>query len=225
MITISNVQFRYRDGGFRLDVRDLGVDAGETVAVIGSSGSGKTTLVHLVAGILRPVAGQVVTHGIEVSRLDDAARRDFRIRNVGLVFQEFELLDHLNVLDNILLTCRINSVVPLTETIRKRAAKLASDVGLGDKQRRNIRQLSQGERQRIALCRALLLEPPVLLCDEPTGNLDPVSARTVLDLLFEQVRRSGTTLLTVTHDHDMLERFDRTVDMKSFHVGEGRRSA
>jgi putative ABC transport system ATP-binding protein len=226
MITLSSIQFRYRDGGFRLEVPSLTVQAGETVAVIGASGSGKTTLVHLVAGILRPTSGRVVTHGIEVSSLGDPARRNFRVRSVGLVFQEFELLEHLNVVDNVLLPCRINAAVPLTAATRERAAALAADVGLGDKLSRNIRMLSQGERQRVALCRALLLEPPVLLCDEPTGNLDPDSASTVLDLLFEQVRRSGTTLLTVTHDHDVLGRFDRTIDMKMFHAsGEVSRDA
>jgi putative ABC transport system ATP-binding protein len=163
----------------------------------------------------------VVTDGIEVSALDDRARRAFRIRRLGLVFQEFELLDHLDVLDNILLPCRISSAVHLDGEVRERAARLAGEVGLGDKVHRNARRLSQGERQRVAFCRALLLEPPLLLCDEPTGNLDPAATATVLDLLLAQVEQSGTTLLTVTHDHDLLDRFGRVVDMKEFHAGGG----
>lgn len=219
MITMSDVSFAYREGAFCLRVPDLEVEAGETVAVIGASGSGKSTLLHLVAGILQPDAGRVVVDGTEVSSLDDASRRDFRIRNLGLVFQEFELLDHLDVFDNILLPCRISSAVSLDDATRERARHTAADVGLGDKLRRNVRRLSQGERQRVALCRALLLEPAVLLCDEPTGNLDPDSSSTVLDLLLDQVQRRGTTLLTVTHDHDLLSRFGRVVDMKNFHAG------
>jgi ABC-type lipoprotein export system ATPase subunit len=133
------------------------------------------------------------------------------------VFQEFELLEHLDVLDNILLPCRITRAVQLHQKHRDRAAELAREVGIDDKLRRYVRKLSQGERQRVALCRALLLEPPLLLCDEPTGNLDPANREHVLDILFDYVRRNQTTLLTVTHDHDLLPRFDETVDFRSFH--------
>ena len=111
MITMSDVGFEYREGAFSLSVPELSVSAGATVAVIGASGSGKSTLLHLVAGILRPNAGRVTVDGVEVSALDDAGRRDFRIRRLGLVFQQFELLDHLDVFDNILLPCRISSAV------------------------------------------------------------------------------------------------------------------
>ena len=151
-------------------------------------------------------------------RLSDNARRAFRIQNIGLVFQEFELIEHLNVLDNILLPCRIPPAIRLQQAHRERAAELASEVGLADKLRRYARQLSQGERQRVALCRALLLEPPLLLCDEPTGNLDPINKLHVLDVLFDYVRRHDTTLLTVTHDHELLSRFDETIDCKQFHT-------
>jgi ABC-type lipoprotein export system ATPase subunit len=217
MIRISDLEFQYRQSDFRLCVPRLSVAKGETVAMIGPSGSGKTTLLNLIAGILVPSAGRVVTNQAEVSSLGESARRDFRIRHVGLVFQEFELLEHLNVLDNILLACRITSSIRIGQTHRDRAVGLAGEMGIDDKLRRFVRQLSQGERQRVALCRALLLEPPLLLCDEPTGNLDPANKEHVLDILFEYVRRNDTTLLTVTHDHELLPRFDDTVDVKRFH--------
>ena len=217
MIRITDLEFQYRQSDFRLRVPELSVREGTTVAMIGPSGSGKTTLLNLIAGIFVPATGQVTTNHVAVSSLGESARRDFRIRHIGLVFQEFELLEHLNVLDNILLACRITSSILLCEKHRKRATDLAAEMGLKDKLRRYVRRLSQGERQRVALCRALLLEPPLLLCDEPTGNLDPVNKEHVLEILFNYVRRSNTTLLTVTHDHELLSRFDETVDVKRFH--------
>jgi putative ABC transport system ATP-binding protein len=216
MIQIDDLQFQYRDSAFQLQVPDLHVQSGATIAVIGPSGSGKTTLLSLVAGILVPGSGSVVTNGVQVSSLGEAARREFRVRNVGLVFQEFELLEHLNVLDNILLTCRIASSISINQQHRDRAESLAAEIGIADKLNRYVRKLSQGERQRVALCRALLLEPPLLLCDEPTGNLDPANKEHVLDVLFDYVQRHGTTLLTVTHDHQILPRFDTTIDFMSF---------
>jgi len=218
MIQIRRLQFAYPGGDFRLQVSDLVIETGRKTALIGPSGSGKTTLLNLVAGIGAPTAGRIVTNGVEVSSLGEAARRDFRVRNIGLVFQEFELLEHLDVLDNILLPCRITPAVRIGPEHRDRARKLAREVGIEDKLRRYVRKLSQGERQRVALCRALLLEPPLLLCDEPTGNLDPSAREHVLDILFDYVCRNGTTLLTVTHDHGLLPRFDETIDFGSFHL-------
>ena len=218
MIQISELEFQYRPGEFCLRVPQMSVSKGTTVAVIGPSGSGKTTLLQLVAGILVPSAGNLTVAGLEVSALDQAARRAFRIRQVGLVFQEFELLDHLTVLDNILLTCRITPTVQLRAEHRERAAELAREVGIFDKLSRYVRKLSQGERQRVAICRALLLEPPLLLCDEPTGNLDPANKAHVLDILFEYIHRNDTTLLAVTHDHTLLTRFDETVDFERLHA-------
>jgi putative ABC transport system ATP-binding protein len=222
MIQISGLQFQYPRSDFRLEVSGLAIATTRKTALIGPSGSGKTTLLNLIAGIDTPSAGSVVTNGVHVSALGEAARRDFRVRNIGLVFQEFELLEHLNVLDNILLPCRITPAIRMQQDHRDRAVELAREVGIEDKLGRYVRKLSQGERQRVALCRALLLEPPLLLCDEPTGNLDPVNREHVLDILFDYVERNRTTLLTVTHDHELLPRFDETVDFKRFHEsGEG----
>ena len=217
MISIKDLRFRYSEGEFALHVPELSVGKGEKVAVIGPSGSGKTTLLNLIAGIKTPQSGEVVTQGTNVGVLDDAARRDFRIRQIGLVFQEFELLEYLNVLDNILLPYRINRSVDLDRGVKGRATELAEEVGIGSYLGRYVDHLSQGERQRVSVCRALLAKPPLILADEPTGNLDPTNKGRVLDILFDYVDRNDATLVTVTHDHDLLPRFERVIDFKQFY--------
>ena len=216
MIEIRDLVFRYPEGEFELRVPRLDVERGETVAVIGPSGCGKTTLLHLVAGVRAPATGTVVTDGVDVTALDDADRRDFRIRRVGMVFQEFELLEYLTVLDNILLPYRINRSLTFEESVTARAKQIAEQVGISDKLGRFATRLSHGEKQRVAVCRALVAEPVLLLADEPTGNLDPTNTERVLDILIAAVRATGTTLVTVTHEYELLPRFSRTVDFKQF---------
>ena len=221
MISITDLKFHYGEGEFRLRVPELTVERGSTVAVIGPSGTGKTTLLNLIAGVMVPRSGRILTNSVEVSRLGDAARRDFRIQNIGLVFQEFELLSYLNVIDNILLTYRISGALALDASVRARARELAERVGIHDKLGRYVSRLSQGERQRVAVCRALLPAPALILADEPTGNLDPSNKSRVLDILFDYVGTNGTTLVTVTHDHDLLPRFGRVIEFNDFHDGGG----
>jgi putative ABC transport system ATP-binding protein len=217
MITIDDLRFRYAEGEFALHVPQLEIEAGEKVAIIGPSGSGKTTLLNLIAGIRTPQSGEISTQDTEIGSLDDGARRDFRIRHIGLVFQEFELLEYLNVLDNILLPYRINRSLELDKSVRRRAAELAKEVGIGGYLGRYVRHLSQGERQRVSVCRALLAQPPLILADEPTGNLDPTNKDRVLDILFDYCAKHDATLVTVTHDHDLLPRFERIIDFKQFY--------
>ena len=218
MIGIRDLEFAYADSDFRLRIADLSVASATTTAFIGPSGSGKTTLLNLIAGILLPDRGSVETNGTVVTELSDRERRAFRVEGVGLVFQEFELLEYLSVLDNILLPYRINPALRLEPGVRQRAAALAERVGIADKLGRLPGRLSQGERQRVAVCRAVLTDPPLLLTDEPTGNLDPVNREKVLDILFDYVHESGTTLVSVTHDHEILGRFETVVDFRSFHA-------
>jgi putative ABC transport system ATP-binding protein len=218
VIGIRDLEFAYADSDFRLRIAELSVAPATTTAFIGPSGSGKTTLLNLIAGILLPDRGTVETNGTVVTELSDRERRAFRVEGVGLVFQEFELLEYLTVLDNILLPYRINPALRLEPDVRQRAADLAERVGIADKLGRLPRRLSQGERQRVAVCRAVLTDPPLLLTDEPTGNLDPVNREKVLDILFDYVHESGTTLVSVTHDHEILGRFETIVDFRSFHA-------
>jgi putative ABC transport system ATP-binding protein len=135
---------------------------------------------------------------------------------MGLVFQSLALVEYLDVLDNILHGYRITNALRLDEVVRSRARLLATELGLADKLRRPIAALSQGERQRVAIGRALLSQPAVLLADEATGNLDPVTKGRILDLLFAQLEDDRSTLVAVTHDHELLPRFDRVVDFREF---------
>ncbi len=217
MIELSDVLFRYREGEFELRIQELALARGEQVGLIGPSGSGKTTLLHLLAGIERPERGRIAVDGTAMGELSDANTRAFRIRKLGLVFQEFALLEHLSVFDNVLLPYRITPVLELDATARQRAHSLIEDVGLGESSDRLVTQLSQGERQRVAVCRALVTEPLLLLADEPTGNLDPANKFRVIDILRDYAKEHAAALLTVTHDHDLLGRFPRVIDIKSIH--------
>ena len=218
MIAIKNLEFEYGRGGFRLCIPELTFAEGAIAALIGPSGSGKTTLLNLVSGIALPQSGSVCVDEYEVSSLSDAARRAFRIRHVGFVFQDFELLEYLRVLDNILHPYRINRALRLTPGVRARARELAERTGLADKLRRKPDQLSHGEKQRAAICRALLTGPRLILADEPTGNLDPANKDRILDLLIRHARQAAATLLVVTHDLSLLERFDDVIDFRQFHA-------
>jgi ABC-type lipoprotein export system ATPase subunit len=216
MIRINGLTFQYPGADFHLQVPAFQVQAGEKVAVIGPSGSGKTTLLNLLAGILVPDSGTIQVNEHNVSGLTDAGRRNFRVSNIGFVFQEFELIDYLNVLDNILHPYRITRSLKLTPEVRAHAVSLAESMEIGAKLNRAINRLSQGEKQRVAICRALLPAPGLILADEATGNLDPRNKGQILDLLFRSVADRGATLLAVTHDHELLPRFDRVIDFRDF---------
>lgn len=215
VVEMRDVVFRYADrNGFELRMPELTVRPGERVACIGASGCGKTTLINLVSGVLRAEAGKVALCGKELSRLSDAERRGHRLRHVGMVFQEFELLDYLSGLENILLPFRIGGAgVPAGA--RARATALAHSLGIERLLGRVPRRLSQGERQRVSVCRALVTSPSIVIGDEPTGSLDPENARGVIGLLIDAAVEAGAALLVVTHDHGLLDRFDRVVDLSA----------
>ena len=137
--------------------------------------------------------------------MPDARRRDFRIAKIGMVFQQFELVEYLSARENILLPFHINSSLKLTRQMRERGEQLARSMGMADKLDRYPRKLSQGEQQRIAICRALITEPSLLLADEPTGNLDPANKHKILEILASESRANGQTLLVVTHDMSIVE--------------------
>ncbi|MFP6887245.1 MAG: ATP-binding cassette domain-containing protein [Opitutales bacterium] len=217
---VRDVDFTYGEEGFRLRIPKLDLESGERVAFVGPSGSGKTTLLHLLAGILIPRSGLVRVGDFELNRLDDAARRAFRISKIGFVFQDFRLIEYLNVRENALLPYRLNPSLRLDESVGKRLSLLAEQLQLGDQLDLPIDELSQGERQRAAIARALLARPGMILADEPTGNLDPANKTRILDLLFSQTEESESTLVMVTHDHALLDRFDRVIDFANFHNPE-----
>lgn len=221
MVELRDVRFAYRpepgaDAVFALHVDRLRIERSQRVACIGPSGSGKTTLINLITGILTPTAGSIRLDRHDMDALSDAARRAVRISTVGMVFQSFELLDYLTAEQNILLPYAINPVLRLDTAARDRARNLARSMGIEHVLRRRPERLSQGERQRVAICRALVVDPLLVIGDEPTGNLDPTTADRILDLLFAQTEERGATLLMVTHNHGLLDRFDAVVDVGNF---------
>jgi ABC-type lipoprotein export system ATPase subunit len=220
VIAIAELEFHFPQSDFGLAVRSLKIGNAERVALVGPSGSGKTTLLHLISGILCPSRGTIRVRDREINALGDAARRAFRVAQIGLVFQSFELVSYLDVLENILLPCRLNPALPWTPGIALRAKQLARETGIEHRLRYFPHRLSQGEKQRVAICRALLAEPPLLLADEPTGNLDPTARQNVVELLFRQVERTGATLLMVTHDTEIAARFPRMINCRDFSAGD-----
>jgi len=216
-IDITDLEHDFGES-FALSIRELRIAPGEHVAFIGPSGSGKSTLLHLIAGILSPKRGRIELGGIDWSQLSESARRARRIREIGLVFQEFELLEHLSVFENVLLPFFVSNALARNTAADARAKSLLEAAGLGVHFARKPRQLSHGERQRVALCRALVASPSIVLADEPTGNLDPDNAKRALALLLDECRRAQATLVLVTHDHSLLSAFDRVVDFRSFHA-------
>jgi ABC-type lipoprotein export system ATPase subunit len=213
LIAVRELEFGYPVGGFRLRVPELRVAAGERVALVGPSGCGKTTLINLLAGIQEAAAGSVEVAGLDMAALGPQDRQDLRILRLGLVFQEFELLEYLDVLENVLLPYRLTPLLQLDDGVRQVALELLANLGLGDKTRRYPAQLSQGERQRVALGRALVTRPAVVLGDEPTGNLDPRNRDHVIDALLHYGRDTGAPVVIVTHDHELLPRFDRVIQV------------
>ncbi|MFN4160215.1 MAG: ABC transporter ATP-binding protein [Gemmobacter sp.] len=218
MIDLVDIVMRFPGGTWTLRLPNLSVQQGALVAIAGPSGSGKSTILNLVAGILVPERGRIVIGGQDVTAMDDAARRRFRLNRIGLIFQNFALIDYLSVEENILLPLRIHPKPKLAPAMRQRARELAETVGLADKVSRLPAQLSQGEQQRVAIARALLTRPAIILADEATGNLDPDGKVAILDLLFSQAREVSATVLAVTHDRDLFSRFDRVLDIRDLTV-------
>jgi len=214
LIQLTHIKFQYPNSDFHLDIASLSFKENAKIALIGPSGFGKTTMLNLIAGIILPDNGQVMIQETMVSQLSDSDRRTFRIKNIGFVFQDFRLVSYLSVLDNILLPYRINSALKFEQQSVLTAKDLADELNIGDKLKKYPAKLSHGERQRVAICRALLNKPPVILADEPTGNLDPENKMHIKNILFDYVEKHNSTLITVTHDHEMLGGFDKVIDFK-----------
>ena len=216
MIRLKDLVFRYPQSDFKLEIDSLCFEVGSKTAIIGPSGFGKTTMLNLLAGILLPERGEVVIFNEVVNKLGEDQRRNFRIQNIGFIFQDFRLVPYLSVLDNIVLPFQINTILKPDKNYVSRARELATELGIGNLIRKYPAKLSHGERQRVAIARALVNEPKVLLADEPTGNLDPENKIHIKDILFNAVERFDATLITVTHDYEMLDGFDKIIDFKSY---------
>jgi putative ABC transport system ATP-binding protein len=220
MIRCEDIRFAYPGDPFELRFERLEAGAGERVALVGPSGCGKTTLLNLVSGILRPASGRVEVAGTPVSELAPAASQRFRLANIGLVPQGCELLDYLTVRENILVPFRVGAGGGPDAVALARCEGLAERCGIADQLGKRPNRLSQGQRQRAALCRGLVTSPRLLLADEPTGNLDPENQDRVVSLLLEEAARIGATVLMITHDPGLLPRFDRIVDVLALREGK-----
>lgn len=223
MIACEALRFSYPGEAFQLSIESFSVGKGETVALIGPSGCGKTTLMNLISGILSPRTGRVEVNGVVVSDLTLAARQRFRLGTIGLVPQNFELLDYLTIRENILVPFRVSAQGRVTGEIAARCEELATRAGIAAQLDKFPRQLSQGERQRAALCRGLITSPPLLLADEPTGNLDPRNQDKIVSLLLDEARQIGASVVIITHDPVLLPRFGRVVEVMDLRqTGGGR---
>jgi len=190
---------------------DLEIEPGQFVGIVGKSGSGKSTLLNMVAGIDRPSTGSVAVAGTEIQSMSENKLAAWRGRNVGFVFQFFQLLPTLTAAENVMLPMDFSKTVPLRER-RKRAVALLERVGVGLHADKLPATLSGGEQQRVAIARALANEPPLVLADEPTGNLDSVTATAILDL-FRFMANDGTTVVIATHEADIARVIDRRIEI------------
>ena len=186
------------------------VEAGDTLAVVGPSGSGKSTLLSLLAGLERPSHGSIRVRGQELTRMSEQQLSRFRAQSIGIVFQAFHLMPHLTALENVRLPLEIMG----DQEAEPKARAVLETVGLAERLQHLPRQLSGGECQRIAIARAAVVNPAILLADEPSGNLDTVAGERVMDLLFSLVKDTGTTLVLVTHDLDLADRCARKLQLK-----------
>lgn len=212
MIEIRNLAFAHPGNASGICLQELDLADGQSLAVIGPSGSGKTTFLNLLSGLLRPDRGTICVNGAQVEQMSRRAAERYRARTVGYIFQDFGLLDYLNAGDNILHPFRIAPGRRVTTAARARAETLAVSLGIADRLAHFPSQLSHGERQRVAICRAVVTEPLLLLADEPTGNLDPETAEHIIRHLLAERLRLGASLVMVTHDHGLLDRFDQVLD-------------
>ena len=213
ILEISNLAKSYTSGSKTLKVLDdinFSITEKETFSIVGPSGSGKTTLLGLCAGLDKPDSGTVTLNGIELSSLTEDERALLRNKDVGFVFQDFQLLPTLTALENVAVPLELQGA----KHAMKRAAELLTKVGLGDRGNHYASQLSGGEQQRVALARAFANDPKILFADEPTGNLDAETGETVVDLLFELNKELGTTLVLVTHDMELAQKTQNILTIK-----------
>jgi len=213
VIEVKSVRKWIQNGARRVEILkgiDLMIPAGQFIAIVGASGSGKSTLLGLLAGLDTPSEGEIWLDGTPIHNLAEAQLAEVRGRKIGFVFQSYQLIPTLTALENVLLPYELNA----EGSGVRQARRLLEEVGLRERMEHYPVQLSGGEQQRVALARAFVVEPPIVMADEPTGNLDSTNGHMVLDLLLERNRKAGTTLVLVTHDAEVASRADRKIVLK-----------
>lgn len=214
IISVEHVHKSVTDSTGTLDILrdiDFSLAARETAAIVGASGSGKSTLLSIIAGLDTPTRGTVKLAGQDLFTIDEDERAALRARQVGFVFQSFQLLGNLSALENVMLPLELAG----RKDARKAAAEMLGRVGLGERLGHYPKVLSGGEQQRVALARAFVVQPAVLLADEPTGSLDFATGETVMQLMFDLNRELGTTLVLVTHDRGIAQRCERRITIEA----------
>ena len=213
MIQVKGAKKWIQNGARRVEILQgisIEIPAGQFVAIVGASGSGKSTLLGLLAGLDSPSEGEIWLDGVPIHNLAETELAAVRGRKIGFVFQSYQLIQTLTALENVLLPYELN----LEGNGVAQARRLLDEVGLKERVDHYPVQLSGGEQQRVALARAFVVEPPIVMADEPTGNLDSTNGRLVLDLLLDRNRKAGTTLVLVTHDPEVASRADRKIVLK-----------
>jgi putative ABC transport system ATP-binding protein len=213
VIEVRNAKKWIQNGSRRVEILKgitLTIPAGQFVAIVGASGSGKSTLLGLLAGLDTPSAGEIWLDGVPIHNLVEAELAAVRGKKIGFVFQSYQLIQTLTALENVLLPYELN----VEGNGLQKARKLLDEVGLAERTDHYPVQLSGGEQQRVALARAFVVEPPIVMADEPTGNLDSVNGRLVLDLLLARNKQAGTTLVLVTHDSEVAAMADRKIVLR-----------
>jgi putative ABC transport system ATP-binding protein len=213
VIEVRDAKKWIQNGARRVEILKgitLTIPAGQFVAILGASGSGKSTLLGLLAGLDTPSSGDIWLDGIPIHNLAEAELAAVRGEKIGFVFQSYQLIETLTALENVLLPYELN----VEGSGIAQARRLLGEVGLSERVDHYPVQLSGGEQQRVALARAFIVEPPIVMADEPTGNLDSANGKLVLDLLLERKRKSGTTLVLVTHDPEVASQADRKIVLK-----------
>lgn len=215
MIEVRNLEKTFIKNGQRIEVlkgMDLVIPGGESLAILGVSGAGKSTLMHILGTLDHPTAGKVLFDGADVFSWNENERASFRNRRIGFVFQFHNLLPEFTSLENTMMPALISGLSH--REARNRAESILMDVGLGDRMAHKPGELSGGEQQRVAVARAVIMEPEVILADEPTGNLDTETGRKVEDLLMNLNRQRNITLVVVTHNRSLAKRMSRSVGLK-----------
>jgi len=213
MIAVRNLTMRLNAGGHGITILDditLQIPEKQMVAIVGPSGSGKSTLLGLIAGLDKPTSGSIKLGAIEITTMPESQMARYRRQKIGYIFQSFHLIPTLTALENVAVPLELNGDLDA----KKRAAELLAAVGLQDRQSHYPVQLSGGEQQRVAVARAFACRPPILLADEPTGNLDSATGRQVIDLLLSLNRDHGSTLVLVTHDPDLASCAERIISLR-----------
>ena len=213
LLELQDIHLNYKTESTAVEVIrgvSLKINSNESVAIVGKSGSGKTSLIMLIAGLECPNSGKIIFEGEDISQYSEDRLADIRKRKIGIVFQSFYLIPNYTALENVSLVLEINKVADA----KKKSMELLEQLGLKDRINHFPSQLSGGEQQRVAIARSIVLNPKLILADEPSGNLDSENSKLIMSLLFKYCRQNGSSLVLVTHDQMLAKECDRIIEIK-----------